>query len=84
MAPRAPQTGVPRIGGEDFTNALDEVPSDAETTGDEGDQDAAHLSVVPLSVLVPPEPSRVKIPKPGSSTQAYHVVSRYLLSLSAM
>ncbi|EPS98226.1 hypothetical protein FOMPIDRAFT_89821 [Fomitopsis schrenkii] len=73
MAPRIPQHGRPLARGEDFTNALDEVPSDAEGTGDEDVEVVADPPVGPASLLVPPEPSRIKVPKPGSSAQEYHV-----------
>ncbi|EPT00032.1 hypothetical protein FOMPIDRAFT_91052 [Fomitopsis schrenkii] len=67
MPRQVPQHNQPHVGGEDFREALAGVSSDADETGDED----ADPPAVPRSLLVPPEPSQVRIPGPGSSAKQY-------------
>ncbi|EPS96048.1 hypothetical protein FOMPIDRAFT_1053606 [Fomitopsis schrenkii] len=74
MARQAPQPSR-YMGGEDFSDALDGVYGDAEDLGDEGNNEiAADAPDVPPSSLVPPEPSRIKIPPPGAPAERYRLV----------
>lgn len=80
MARQAPQPSR-YMGGEDFSDALDGVYGDAEDLGDEGNNEiAADAPDVPPSSLVPPEPSRIKIPPPGAPAERYRLVSNTFLT----
>ena len=67
--------------GEDFTGALNTVPSDSEGSDDEGTKDADLVD--DSSSLLPPEPSKLRPPPLEASAEEYQLVSAVDLSAPA-
>lgn len=70
-----PQQDLVYAGGEDFTDALDDIGG---STSDEGIEVVAHTSAIAVSSLVPPEESNIRVPPPGSSAKHFQLVSDLL------
>lgn len=74
----SPQQDLVHVGGEDFTDALDDLASISGSTTDEGIEVVAHTPAIPVSSLVPPKESNIRAPPPGSSAKQFQLVSDLL------
>ena len=71
----SPQEDLAHAASKDFTDILDDMASIGGSTADEGLEVVAHASAIPVSSLVPPEESNIRVPPPGSSTKQFQIVS---------